>query len=86
MVCLQARPCIVQPGDFTGCGSEGVNRHRATATVAPLIGQTFPGPKQQPERRGKPGPERARERKEEEEVICCFTPSQPVRLYQGGKN
>ena len=23
-VCLQARPCIIQPGNFTGCGSEGV--------------------------------------------------------------
>ena len=24
MLCLQARPCIFQPGNFTGCGSEGV--------------------------------------------------------------
>ena len=23
--CLQARPCIFQPGNFTGWGSEGVN-------------------------------------------------------------
>ena len=23
--CLQARSCIFQPGNFTGCGSEGVN-------------------------------------------------------------
>ena len=22
--CLKARPCIFQPGNFTGCGSEGV--------------------------------------------------------------
>ena len=25
MYCLQARPCIIQPGNFTGWGSEGVN-------------------------------------------------------------
>ena len=22
--CLQARPCVIQPGTFTGCGNEGV--------------------------------------------------------------
>ena len=82
MVCLKGRPCIFQPGNFTGWGSDGVKHHRAAATVAPLIGQTFPGPKQQPERRGKPGPERERERKEEEEVTWCFTPSQPVRFIR----
>ena len=25
MYCLQARPCIFQAGNLTGCGSEGVN-------------------------------------------------------------
>ena len=24
LCCLQARPCIIQPGNVTGCGSEGV--------------------------------------------------------------
>ena len=27
MYCLQARPCIFQPGNFTGWGSEGVKPH-----------------------------------------------------------
>ena len=30
--CLQARPCLFQPGNFTGCGSEGVNNVAETLT------------------------------------------------------
>ena len=30
MYCLQARPCIFQPGKLTGWGSEGVKRARGS--------------------------------------------------------
>ena len=33
MYCLQARPCIFQPGNFTGFGSEGVKANRLAADV-----------------------------------------------------
>ena len=35
--CLRARPCIFQPGNFTGWGSEGVNENiKMDLTVAHL--------------------------------------------------
>ena len=30
MYCLQARPCVFQPGNVTGFGSEGVKANRLT--------------------------------------------------------
>ena len=33
MCCLQPRPCIFQPGNFTGCGSEGV---KATVNLSSI--------------------------------------------------
>ena len=36
--CLQARPYIFQPGNVTGCGSEGVN-DASSDVIPPLVFQ-----------------------------------------------
>ena len=33
MYCLQAPPCIFQPGNFTGWGSEGINGFKSGASA-----------------------------------------------------
>ena len=39
--CLQACPCIFQPGKFTGWGSEGVNQSvKVQAVVLPVLAST----------------------------------------------
>ena len=35
---LKARPCVFQPGNFTGCGSEGVKISAALAAVHGILG------------------------------------------------
>ena len=35
--CLQARACIIQPGKFTGWGSERVKRERDTARLRAAV-------------------------------------------------
>ena len=37
MYCLQAPLCIVQPGNFTDWGSEGVNAHKHISIVAIFV-------------------------------------------------